>query len=445
MINFKNGRFSCGAFEIGIACESGSAPAVPLTISRLVDMSAGSWIDPVVAEMETSGEDSNVWIFIDDPDRPLPRVVAALAAARKLAEQGKRVTILDGDDHQAHLGTWAGREQTEGWIDIVRYGTSLPVSSIVLPVGEGRIRLASVGSYRPTRLSAYEAGELISKLTIHTDYVMIVASSGDSCALWASLDGVAFVCREKDTLDTADTKAIFKDLASHKIAPKAVLVFEPMSRTGTRTAETARTVVPRRKTGSSPVFRIAAVVLILVIAGLGSWWMGLLAGDDAETQPVAARTEIRPADAQPTGPGDLSSAVDASIPGEDGGPREDAPAGTDASGDAAGPADGDGPEAGTIEAPAPADIWRMDVGASGYCLHVFSCANEDESDRQVAFMTDRGVRAHVHAADVNGQTWYRIYAGSFETVAAARAAMPELFGKLDTDWAAPVPFEGLSR
>ena len=78
----------------------------------------------------------------------------------------------------------------------------------------------------------------------------------------------------------------------------------------------------------------------------------------------------------------------------------------------------------------------MAVGA--YCLHVYSMADSAMAEDQLDWMARRGVAGLVRDwRDGNGKTWYRIYAGNFDTLRGARAALPDLYERLDTDWALP--------
>ena len=61
-----------------------------------------------------------VWVLVHEPGHPQLAAAAALGFARALADRGQAALVLDGDDHATVLTRWAGREDAEGWIDIVR-------------------------------------------------------------------------------------------------------------------------------------------------------------------------------------------------------------------------------------------------------------------------------------------------------------------------------------
>jgi len=425
------GEAAIARYETGLRCPGGSAPDAPIDLDRLMALSSGDGLSGLLDDLDAAGDLPAIWLFLDDPDRPLPRTLAAFSIARHLAERGRRVIVLDGDDQSAHLGGWADRDTGEGWIDMVRYGTSLSVSSLELSFDGAPVRLVPVGSYRPTRLSEGEAGELASKLDVYCDHLLICASAGESAALWAGLDAVAFACRGNDQLEDPDTRVLLKEIRLLDLPLRGLLTYERVAETlpSKASAAAARPRPDRPRQGSSGIFRIAAGVLGVAIAALAIWWFGLMSGGGDE--PVV--TDLEPtgdAVATPVSSGgdpvDGPTVDPGSEPVDDGAPSSamSEPPPDETASDA-------GPDTG------PADPFAAPVGEAGFCLHVYSCYTQAEAEAQITEMQGMGFAATIRIAVVDGHPWRRIYTGSFPTRAACLEARPELYERLGTDWAAP--------
>lgn len=387
---------------------------------------------------------ARICVFLDAPRRIDTRVAAALACARDLLTRGQRVIVVDGDDQSPELSGWAGRLETEGWVDVVRYGVSPVAASVPLPWGPGEGRVMGVGSYAPVRAEAGEARTLAARLLAETDTVLICASTGDRGAYWAELEARRVVCWDRARADAAETALLVRDAADLGAGIDAALAFG----TAVPVADEpyVEDVEPPRH--SSPIFRRLALTLAVLVVVLGSWFLGqTLRRDTApvELPPVVDATgnpsdpREQPGDSAATGTLGVaaveSDSIDAVVPIDevvDGVANEDAATGEAATEASASPSE---PEP---DAADDAVDWTRPVEDGAYCLHVYSLADSAMADEELHRMQRRHVAGMVRRwRDEDGKLWYRIYAGSFASLAEARAAMPDLYERLDTDWALP--------
>lgn len=410
-----------GVFTTGISCNNRRDANVPLTLGKLSEMSAGGWLDDLVSRIAVDDVTPRIWLFIDEPNQPLSRIMAALAAARKLAADGHSVVVLDGDDQKAHLSTWAGCLQGEGWIDIVRYGMSLAATGQRLPFGDGRARMLPVGSYKPTRLETEEAAALAVTLTADAEFVLIAASSGDRGLIWSGLDSYNFLCRRQNDIGSKQTRDLIRDLQAINLPPHDLIIFE-----GDTENPTAIFDKHEFRTGrsSSLIFRIAAILMAVLLGVLVTWLLSLWLGED-DTQSTLPQ--------QPVGDTVVETPIDTLAPVQTKGDTTIVDPGL--AGETAQAERVIEPEIETVTE--SEDPFTLPVGRDGYCLHVFSLADSLLAEQQLDEMAALGVKGYMHAALVDGRIWYRIYTGSFASVAQSRAAMPEIFERLEIDWAMP--------
>ena len=408
------------------------------------------------ADEKLRGDDAaRICFILDAPGRTTTRAAAALAIARYLLTQDRSVAVVDGDDQQPDLSGWAGREETEGWVDVVRYGISPRAASVPLPWGPQDGRVMGVGSYHPVRAEPDEAAALCERLLEDHDTVLICASTGDRGAYWAGVPALRLICWDRGQVTADETAILIRDTADLGAPLDATIAFGVSRRDAALeegdvfAVETDET--PRR---SSPFFRRLAISLTVLVVVLGSWILGQLSRDDApnvdlpdpgiavapEQAPIdsavigGAAVEGAAADTTDRVPADdlRTAAADTDVPAVD----DDETAGT-VTADAAPVATEPAPAVDPDAEPDAVD-WRAPVGEDAYCLHVYSMADSVMAREQMTWMARRGVEGMVRRwRDDNGKVWYRIYAGSFATVSEARAAMDDLFEKLDHDWALP--------
>ncbi|MBC8423442.1 hypothetical protein H8E07_04915, partial [bacterium] len=261
--------------------------------SRLeLDGGPASWttLPPVslhdFADETLRGEDpQRVCIFLDAPRRTATRSVAALAIARYLLTQGRSVVVVDGDDQRPDLSRWAGRQETEGWADVVRYGVSTRAASLPLPWGPSDGRVMGVGSYHPVRAETEEIETLCRRLLEDFDTVLICASTGDRGACWAQVPALRVICWDRAEVGSEELAVLIRDVSSLGAAADATIAFgvsRQVAATGggkTFTVEAAET--SRR---SSPFFKRLTISMAVLVIVLGSWFLGQLARND--TSPV---------------------------------------------------------------------------------------------------------------------------------------------------------------
>ena len=97
------------------------------------------------------------------------------------------------------------------------------------------------------------------------------------------------------------------------------------------------------------------------------------------------------------------------------------------------------------DVPVEMDHFRQAVGAAGYCLHVFSLVDSLLAETQLDDMAELGITGIIRSKEVDGRIWYRIYTGSFGSIVQCRDAMPELFERLEIDWAMPTSYRRLEQ
>lgn len=389
-------------------------------------------------------------VVLDEPSRTATRSAVVLALADELSCRGRSVVVIDGDDHLPDLTRWSGQLEQEGWIDVVRYDLSLEAASSVLPLGDGTARLLGVGSYQPTRATAEELHRLLEFLGETVEHVIVCASTGDRGAVWAALPSFRVVCWDPVNQLSVNVENMIRDAGLLGESPRAVLAFAvgasqvagpPIFRLDDGSVD--KTVVK----GSSAVFRRLAILMGILVIVLAIWWVG--------------QTDWRGENPAETSGDDLVVVLDSTSVHDDGIPVEVVAAQNDSLGDQSETSPGtlvvddpvdapaENPPAPTITHAAAADTpssagessiddpFGAEVGAAGWCLWVYSLADDRLAEEELARMEGRGFHAVVHTAVVDDRNWHRIYTGSFATLSEANAAMTELYTRLETDWALP--------
>ncbi len=421
-------------FEAGVDPARLDLSGGPADWTHLPAMGLREFVEAHLVDDPEAGPDAQrVAIFLDAPRRTDTRAAAALACARDLITRGRRVAVVDGDDLQPDLSGWAGRLETEGWVDVVRYGVSPASAGVPLPWGPGDGRIMGVGSYHPVRAEAGEAQALVDRLLADVDTVLICASTGDRGAHWAELDAVRALCWDRARADATETALQVTDAAQLGAPLDATLAFGTAVAAGEPETAGVEAAPPRR---SSPVFRRMAILMTVLVVVLGSWFLGQMMRQDAEpvemptdegatmggTTPVAT-APVDTAAADTVGAVAVADTIDVAT-------QEDAP-------DAAAAPPPVVVDAGPAAETAATD-WRTPVLDGDFCLHVYSMADSAMAAEQLRFMDRRGVDGLVRRwRDADEKVWYRIYAGSFVSLGEAREALPDLYERLDTDWALP--------
>lgn len=149
-------------------------------------------------DIAMAGESSpRIWLFLHEPGQGQLSAAAALAMARALGGRDQAVLILDCDDADSKLTRWAGRHESEGWIDLVRYGASVLTSGVALPFEGRRGYILGVGSFTPTDVEPQEAEDLINRLKRQADDLVLVAPANVAGKLWARLADIRLLCWDR--------------------------------------------------------------------------------------------------------------------------------------------------------------------------------------------------------------------------------------------------------
>jgi hypothetical protein len=136
-------------------------------------------------ELLAGATSPRVWLLVHEPTRGELSATAALMLARALNGRGQGVLVLDVDEAGSALTIWAEREETEGWIDVARFGASVTTAAVPLPFRGGRGELLGVGSFTPTDASEDEIIALLSRLRHHADDIVLVGVAGPQVLPWA--------------------------------------------------------------------------------------------------------------------------------------------------------------------------------------------------------------------------------------------------------------------
>ncbi len=160
------------------------------------DTGLGDLVERVLAQ----GAPPRRWAVLDRPGATAARAAAALALARELSRRGQGVLVVDADERHPDLTRWAGRHEREGWVDMMRYGTSLAASSVPLP-WEGRGgRLVGIGSFVPAEAEPLQIERLLRRLGGMAEDVVVCAPLAERSAPW--LDGADLRLLCWDRLET---------------------------------------------------------------------------------------------------------------------------------------------------------------------------------------------------------------------------------------------------
>jgi len=458
-------------------------------------------LDPVLEKVVAGFPARRVWVCLDEPQNTGSRAVAALATARWLGGRGLRVIVLDGDEQKPDLTRWSGLGEKEGWVDLLRFGVSLPLCGRALPWTGETSRLLGVGSFCPAGITVAEASELLERLQAAADFVIISAPTGEEGRIWQSAADVVFLGWDRLTRSAAETDLLVADLSGGGSQVEGLICFgpdqaevaaaiappEPIEAVEEEVEEEEEEVAataepagvdepvpadqpevarfpqvnwgspppPRRR--SSPVFWGLAAGLIVVVGAIGFWWF-FLAGPPEEPPtrdlarlqpqvPAGPATELETEVAHRPESGQTESDQREPEPVTDR-PAELAPVAEavsepdrepTAGGESGSPAAVGGQEETPVGS--DADPFAVPVGQAGWALHVYSLASQDAADRQIVFLQRMGVRAvwRVTAVPDKGR-WFRVYLGSFPSRQAAAEAIPGLQTRLGIDWAMPARF-----
>lgn len=158
-----------------------------------------------------------VWLLLHEPGQPQLSAVAALMLARALNARGQNVLVLDADEAGAALTIWSEREETEGWIDVARFGASVLAAGIDLPFRGARGLLLGVGSFVPTDVTADEIVSLLGRLRHQADDILVVAAVGPAALPWARRADRRLFCWDRSARGEAQLGPVFGPFAAEGV------------------------------------------------------------------------------------------------------------------------------------------------------------------------------------------------------------------------------------
>ncbi len=445
-----------------------------------------------------------VWLFLHEPGEAHLSVAAALNFARELASRDQAVLLLDGDDEEADLTRWAGRQEIDGWIDLVRYGSSVLNCGIPMPFEGRRGYLLGVGSFIPADVTGPEVKDLLDRLKRQADDILVTAPADAVGRLWAAEADLRLLCWDRSQRSASLVNNLLESFESVEIPltglvgfglPKdldeeivaipgelldelvdeavvedeyestaddqgaAKVLFSSMSEEDEEMAEEEE--FAHRK-GNSRVFWLVVVVSLLMISAASIYYLKYLKVPSGGMFPVVTQNEEtsgeRPA---------VESSLGEEAPVESG--NTSLPSGTSedlndqvTEQSTELPADGEDSEMGQIdpaeaellpdtpnevvETPQPKNEFGMDpyispVGGDGWALHVYSFPDSVRAEMEMGVLAAKGFRSTFRAVEFKDKgRWFRVYIGNFKTKKEANAARNALMEKLGEDWANPVRF-----
>ena len=414
----------------------------------------------------------------------LSRDFAVLQTAHILAKHGKRVLIVDCDFLSPGMSGLVAETEQQGFLDLLLYGSS--PGSVTRPTGIDGVSVVGPGSFPVSRTVPFALKEFekISKFlgrshdavfycsTLHTD-------DGSVNPLVPFADSVLLSCRIDD-MPEGQLQGILQDLGPGRPHMDLVCFGEAGSEgarpvmeiteeeekapvaTGDEPSIEPEPVEPeeedepafivkteevegggdRRRRGVDLPRLVTAVVVVFVIVFLG-WWFLIhrsireKEGDTRMTELVRKQQDAREMSGR-TRAGDApgrTAADSADVePGAETPPTEEEragelspPGGVKDSGGAAERAGEPAKTARDVEEPGatPETVTPAPEGHH-FSVHVASFAEIGRAGRETDYLEGMGFLATVAETEVNGKTWYRVYAGEYGTREEAAAARVEL-------------------
>lgn len=444
-----------------------------------------------------SGKSSpRVWLFLHEPGESHLSVASAMGFARELAHRDQAVLLLDGDDDKADLTTWAGRDNVDGWIDLVRYGSSVLTCGIPMPFEGRRGYMLGVGSFTPAEVTGVEIKDLLTRLRRQADDILIVAPANEVGRLWAAEADIRLFCWDRPRRSVTLVDNILDNFSSTGIPLTALIGFGLAQDSKVETDTFVEELIAEepvkgaaailddleeeddeffheedefaRRKGNSKVFWGAAAVFVVLIGAASAYYMQNLLVPAGGHFPAAAQHEVALGGAAffDSGAGSFvdDSIIDADQNtiediGETGTVIEDHPVKDDMEETTPPEIVSPEPEPEALKKEIPVqqdpakiggkflddgfamDPYLVPVGSGGWALHVYSFPDSLRASRESKALAAKGFKSSIRAVQFKDKgRWFRLYLGSFETKAEANAASKKLKAELGENWANPTLF-----
>lgn len=218
----------------GLPYHAGSASALPAGFEAgqafwraIEQLAPGDLLAGRLDDLLGGGAVPRTWLLLYEPGQAPAGVVAALMLARALLGRGQNVLVLDVDESAAALTEWAGRRQTEGWIDVARFGASVPAAAAALPFRGGRGSLLGVGSFTPTDVTEDEIISLHARLRHQADDILLVGAVGPDVLSWARRAERRLFCWDHAARPEADLGRVLGPFAAEGVPVTGILGWGP--------------------------------------------------------------------------------------------------------------------------------------------------------------------------------------------------------------------------
>ena len=448
-----------------------------------------------------SGHSSpRVWLFLHEPGEAHLSVAAALNFARELGNRDQAVLLLDGDDDNADLTRWSGRTDLDGWVDLVRYGSSVLTCGTPMPFEGRRGYLLGVGSFTPADVTSVEVKDLLARLKRQADDILITAPADAVGRLWAAESDLRLLCWNRSQRSSSLVSNLLESFEAVGIPMTGLVGFglpqqeevvppvpelpivptaasEILNELALEDDDIHEDVEFATSKGNSGIFWLIVVVSLLMISVAGGYYFKYVKVPSGGIFPVVTQNEdvepnhtLNQASMSGTQTFDGGETNNPAIeqPSDDGADLIDTGEVETPSGQAKSDLDEIVPEMKTDEAASDleaADLKLQEkpvvpveeapvketdmamepylgtVGSGGWALHVFSFPDSIRAEKEMSVLANKGFRSMARAIEFKDKgRWFRVYVGSFESKTEANAARSNLMEKLGEDWANPVRF-----
>jgi cell division septation protein DedD len=453
-----------------------------------------------------TGEGSRSILAMSMGENRLSRDFSVLQIAHILAKHGKDVLIVDCDFLSPGLSGLVENTEDQGFLDLLLYGSSL--KTVARPTGIDGVIVVGPGSFPVSRTIPFAMKEFIKVRdflsrshdiviycsTLYTDdgtvnpFASLVDSIFLSCRLEEMPEGqlqknlgdlgpnlppADLVCFGADMESLSEEDILLPAVLEEEGEEKADEGMEGEGEDGQLEAAAIEKTGElegegRRKGGGMSLPRLVTAVVVTVVVVFLVWWFMIhrsisdKEGESKTAELVQKQMDVkemkdRSQDEASTAAGEEVSA-ETSGDRKTGGTTEEPPeriaaekvdtdrdAGEGEIGDAAKETAVD--EAAEIpEKPIskPGTVTPAPAG-SHFAVHVASFKEIERAGRETDYLEKKGHAATVISAEVNGQTWYRVYVGEYRTREEAAAMRLQLLDLPQVGYARVVTLKDMEQ